>query len=282
MIRKLTTALLCILLALALPFGAMAATQTTMIVVPGAEMSKTEAIKDLLDALSIKTIVDGDKQAGALAIGISGEDVASIAVRIAPEGVFAQSEVLGETPLMFDWESITNLIADAFKNGGTDDATVAQIKQAMQAFTSGLSSEEGTITIPEELLKSLATLGETMQKDAKLASLLSDVTSRLKTTEGDFTSEAHDPATRLEELTLTSEDFTKLLDTDTFAELVGMIAKKAEKDDSDALPADEFIKKSKEFFAGVDATTTIAVYTANDGSDLVSISENDLFKRFAE
>lgn len=110
MTRKLITTLLCLILAVALPLATLADTRHTLTILPGDDLAVIPALEDLCDALSV-TLTTGEKS-GGLTLGISGEDVATIAMGADSTGLYVQSNLLSDDVLYLTWDDGFAFIAD--------------------------------------------------------------------------------------------------------------------------------------------------------------------------
>lgn len=99
MIRKILTTVLCVLLVMALPLSALAATQHTLSIIPGDEIASVDAVTDLFKTLSFRLTMDED--AAAIGIAMDDTDVLTAAMRSDENGVYVQSDSLADGVLYF-------------------------------------------------------------------------------------------------------------------------------------------------------------------------------------
>ncbi|MDD3334520.1 MAG: hypothetical protein PHI98_03275 [Eubacteriales bacterium] len=275
MIRKVFTTLLCLLLALALPLSAMAATEVSFSVTLGDALGAEAGLKDLFDALSLR-LLKGESS-GLLGLSMEKEELLTLAVKADGEGVYVESAALGAKPLYFSKEELTDFAVSAAKqNADMDEENIAVIRQSIdQAFAyfdlmskgeqaTASASEAVDETVSNEKLNEML---QAFSEDKALQSYITGIIDKVQVTDGDYTAENRDPATQKIDLTVTSEDLIKLADST----MVQGFLISASKEDGKTLTNEEAAAKLKTMLEALDYNAPITVYTADEGNTIVGM-----------
>ena len=76
---------------------------------------------------------------GAFAVALNSVDVLALQMHASDEGVYVQSEILGDKPLYFTVEDLQKGFADLMKNSGMDQQAMAQFNESFnQMMGAGL------------------------------------------------------------------------------------------------------------------------------------------------
>lgn len=271
MIRKLLTSILCLLMALSLPLCSLAATQTTLTLIPGDDMAKEQIVKELADALAIQATYDDE--AGALSILVSGESVLTIALRVAEDGLFAQSAILGEKPVYLSIEDIQALLKSVMEQSGADSAQIGQMFPALPTAELGSIAEAKTGSLSKE--DAIAQIKESFKDDPVFAEMITDVIERTVETDGVYESELHDTATKKIELTITSADYVKMCDSNFMRKTMTSVVDQqfaTLSDEEKAAKVDEMLEQVKKVYTDINLNVPIVVYTADMGETLVAMN----------
>lgn len=229
--RKWIAVLLCLMLA-ATSSVSLAATEYSLKVTPGDEIASQEAIKDLFDVLTLK-ILSGENS-GQLTVSISDTDLLSLAMRLTGNGLYAQSAILGDSPVFISAEDLAALMETAAgeQGGGTAEAGQAAAESVMQWFGQIDTMQEAmqsakpesveTLSFEEEKEAAKAAVDEQFADDPAMAEFVKSFLDRAELTEGDFSSDRHDPATQCVKMTMTEEDFVALAKSTTLQQSSSM------------------------------------------------------------
>lgn len=277
-LKKLLTTALCLLMVLALPFSAMAAKEYTLTVTPGDDLASVEAVKDLLDVLSLRLLCG--EQSSMLTIALSDTDAISLALRGDETGVFVQSAALGEKPLYFSKEDIISFMNNAIKSTSADGAAVSvSLTQTMeQAFTVfGQVGDAAAAATPEEAAQKMA---DVFKDDPAMLAYVQGVMDGATVTDGDFTAETHDPATQKKEYTITKDDLMKLADSTTVQKI--MISSSKQDDSASAMTPEQAAEEYKKALDKMEFSIPMTLYTADEGKTLISMSVPMTLKGTAE
>ena len=277
MIRKILTTVLCVLLVMALPLSALAATQHTLSIIPGDEMASVDAVTDLFKTLSFRLTTDED--AAAIGIAMDDTDVLTAAMRSDENGVYVQSDSLADGVLYFTWDEIFDAALTSMKELDADEEDTQAVQQALdqakQQFVTALSTASSLSVseakTPEE---GMAAVKEMFKDDPVMVSFVEDIYNRMKQTEGEFTSAAHDPATLKMELSITADDYVKICDSKYMRNILETAAEQEFPDATageKAAKVDELIAKMKEMYSKSEINIPITILTAEEGNTLISM-----------
>ena len=261
MIRKALTALLCLLLVLALPFASLAATEYTISAVPGDDLASVEAVKDLLDVLSLRFLCG--EQSGMLTIALSDTDALNLALRADAEGIYAQCAALNDKALFFDKDDLVTLLSTTLKQSGAEGEMASAMVQSIEQVFTQIGMEQGTVETGEvyDVEKQLAQVEEMFAKDPAMADFCNGILGKIKITDGEYADPAHDTATQLFETSITNEDLIKLADSTTVQKV--MTADKA-------MTAEEAKAQFTKMLEGVEYNVPVAVYTSETSGAIVA------------
>ena len=273
MFRKILASVLCLMLVLALPLTSLAATDVTLKIIPGAEMSSAaEEIKTIFDGLQLR--VTADEQSGLLALESPQGEVASAAIRADENGIYVASPFLGERVLYFTMEDVQRFVVDMMRESGASEEDIAAFEQAMgqmtmpgaaqnaasTSITSMMTAEDVEDMTPEQLYAN----------DPAMLQFYQNLEAKMVVTEGNFTDAAYNPATTKTEVVMTSEDLMLIFDSEMVKEIYGSMAQSA------GMTADELIKMVKDVFSQLDMTYNIVAYT--NGDDLCAMQMDMIMK----
>lgn len=246
MIRKILATVLCLMLALSLPLGALAATDVTVRIIPGDELAQMdETVGAALNSLFVHVIA-ADEGAHIALESETGE-VVSAAVGGDENGFYVSSPLLGERILYFTIEDVRNFAIEIMKQQGATEAELAEI-EAMFAQLSGNPAAAAMESIDVEALLA----------DPALMQLITSISEKVVTTEGEFTDAAHDPATAKTEIVLTGDDVAPVFDTELMKQVYGALAQNM------GMDAETMLKQVKDMLTQLDMKYNITVFTNGD------------------
>ncbi len=282
--------LLSILVALLLlPFGALAQgaqkdmvaqayqdgkeVVTTLTFTPGAAMGADQITTDLCAATALRLTSMSDGY-GALTLVLSGTDVFSAKLRTETDGMYAESEVLGDKPLYFTWDDLESLITEAMQDSGADADTIASFTQG---FTQGIEEMtllggQKTEDMTEEEVKQK--IIEAMGGDESFVQWIDSIEAKQIVTKGEFTLGDSDVADTKTEMTLTTEDMNAMLDTQYMKDKVSQQIKLEDStltDEELAAKTEEAIAEAKAEMEASGFTMPVTVYTVGEDEDFVAM-----------
>lgn len=218
MIRKWTTVVLSLLLAVMLPLCAFADTQHTLAVIPGDALASEQAIAELLDVLAIR-LTKGLKS-GALTLMLDGTDIVTAGLKGDATGLYAYSDLISDDVLYITWDDAFALLTDVMKATleaqGADAAALSELEQSMgeakatvvAAAANGMQT--AATATPEQ---SIAVVEEMFGDDPAMMAYVEGVVEKLTVEEGTFTDPQRDVAYQKHTLTLTAEDVLPVMES---------------------------------------------------------------------
>lgn len=262
MMRKLLTAIMCLLLALALPLASLAATEYEVSAVPGDDLASIEAVKDMLDVTSLRFLCGEDSS--MLTLALNNADMLHLAFRATADGIFAQSEELNDKPFFFTKEDISALLTSAMEQSGAKPGMASAMTQNMDVFFSqmGETPETAPVEAPLDPEAQLAKMEEMLQNDPALVEFITNVTATMKITEGSYTDPAHDDADSMFEITVTGADLKNLMNSTTLQKFI------AASDDDDA---EEAKAEFTQMLDQLDVTIPLTMYADSASGKLVAV-----------
>ncbi len=272
MIRKWLTSLLAMLLALMLPFCAMADTQHTLTIIPGDILASDEAISDLFKALSF-TLTTGD-ESGAVSIAIDGESVLHFAGKADTTGLYVHSNLLSDDVLYVTWEDgiavLTQLMTAEM---GEEEAKAFQ--QSMEQVQKSMTLEQNVApTAPISKDDGMKLAREMYADDPGMVAWIENLYNKMTVEEGEFASPDRDTATQKWTIAMTSDDFIAMCDTNLMRSTMEE-AIKAENPElkGEALTAavDEALDETREIYRQMNINIAMMVYTVDDGLTTVGM-----------
>ena len=232
--RKGLVRLLGIVLALMLPMSAVAQGSaldmlaqasaqgkeivSTITFEPGKTLAADQVVADMSAATAIRlSKLSGGF--GGFSILLGDVEVISAKMHVQTDGVYVQSETLGEKPLYFSWEDVQKGIAEAMRSSGADQASIDQFSKGFmnglsQGFTMGMNGAQDGMQamkgLTDEQIKEKIT--QAMGGDDSMVKWIESIEAKKVVTTGEFTLEGSDVADTKTELLVTKEDMAALYD----------------------------------------------------------------------
>ena len=210
--RKSLIFLMCLILTVFTMAPAMAddmETVTTITVQPGPLLGADEMLQQIFDiaAISFHSMPDNY---GGLVLSLNGNDVLSIALKLVEDGIFAQTEITGQTPLYFCSEDVSAYMMQqmgvtADMQAMNDASNTVDVEMWMALMNGSLSQEEA-----------MTLLGI----DDDLLTLMNDVESMAIVETGSFAINGSDLADTKTSITMEKEDIVSLLDNPYFRNMI--------------------------------------------------------------
>ncbi|MDD3213503.1 MAG: hypothetical protein PHY64_07505 [Eubacteriales bacterium] len=300
--RKGLFRLLSILIALLLPISAMAQGSaidmlkqakedgkeivSTVTFEPGALLNADQMVTDLCAATAIRLqkLTGGY---GALTLALSGEDMITAQVRVDENGLYVQSEVLGETPLYFTWDDIENGIVEAMKSSGMDEDMMTEFskgfsegfKNALAFGEAAKAKEDGTMTEDEISQK----IVEMMGWDESILTWANGIKDKAVVTNGSFTIGDSDTADTQTVIQITGDDLVSLFDTQFMKDQLTQQQKAQDSsltDEEVAKKVDDAIAEMKDAMGKSDFTMQVTQLT--NGEDEFVAMQYNMVGNFSE
>lgn len=222
--RKGLVRLLSIVAALMLPLSAMAQgaamdllTQAkadgkeivaTLTFEPGATLAADQVVADLSAATAIRI----NKLAGgfgAFTLVLSGVDTVAAQLSVQADGLYVQSETLGDKPLFFSWEDLQKYMDEAMKSSGAGTG-MAGFQQMMGAGLLKADETQPVEALTEDQIKQKIT--QAMGGDDSFVKWFEAIEAKKVVTKGEYTLDGSDVADTKTELTVTNADMVGLYD----------------------------------------------------------------------
>lgn len=287
--------LVSIIIALILPLGAMAQGAaydvlsqakedgkeivSTVTFEPGAMLAADQMVADMCDAtaLTFRGLSDGY---GSMAILLNGEEMVSAKIRVEEDGLYAQSELLGDDTLYFSWADLETAMADGLKSSGMSED---EISAMMEGFSTSMEQMAAVGTIAEssdvenlskeELKQKML---EAMGGDESLMEWVNGIEAKMVVTNGSFTLEDSDVADTKTEVTITKEDMVALYETQYMKDMIKKSLQTSDSslsDDDAAAQVDEAIAEMKAAMEKSEFSIPVVEYTIGE-DELVAMQMN--------
>lgn len=281
MIRKWTTVILSLMLAVMLPLCALADTQHTLKIIPGDELSSEPAIADLLNVLAF-TVTAGNN-AGALTLALDNQNIATIGFTADATGLYAHSDLLSDEVLYVTWDDgfafLTDLLMMALEQEGAAAADLEAVETSMtelktsvvtaMANPAAASASVTTMTQKEEWEMVVELFGD----DPQMVEYLQSMRDKMVVENGSFTDANRDTADQKYSMTLDSEDLLKVCDTSYMRTLLTEAMAMEEGVTAEEISAnvDAVLEEVREIYRNSNFLTEITMYTLDEGLTLVGM-----------
>lgn len=259
MFRKILASILCLMLALAMPLTSLAATDVTVRVIPGDELSSLhEAVGPILNKLLVHVVAEDE--GAVVALESDKGEVLSAALRADTNGFYVSSPLLGDRTLYFTMEDVAAFMSEMMKQSGASEAEIAEFQQAMAQMAAPSMATAQASEINEDA----------MMNDPAMQEFMKKIEEKLVITEGDFTDAAHNPATTKTELVMDSSDILLVMDSQMIKDMYAQMAEEA------GMDPEQLMKTVKDLFNQLDMTYNIVAYTNED--DLCALTMDMVMK----
>lgn len=246
MIRKILASVLCLMLALALPLGALAATDVTVRLIPGDELTQQEpTVGAAFNSLFVHVV--GADEGATVALESDKGEIVSAALAGNENGIYVSSPLLGDRTLYFTMEDLQNFMVETMKQQGAGEEEIAQIQQMFAQ----MSAQPAAVALESQDM-------EAMMNDPALMQLITGLADKIVITEGEFTDAAHDPATTQTVVTLTGEDLALVFDMQMVKDMYADLAK------TSGMDPEAMLKMIKDMMTQLDVKYVITVLTNED------------------
>ena len=215
---------------------------------PGEKLAELPLVSELSATTALRSVFASD--AFGLSLLLNNKDMLALNLGCKDGTLYLQSDAVADEALYATPEDIVELTTTLLKQMGADDASIEKIKATLPQQL-GLS-DEGGIDL-EALEKRCTALFDVIGNDKALMALVSELSAKIVTTEGDFPSEDHDLGKTKIEASFTQEDVDKLLATDTVKEVLKLALSaqnQAATEEELGKSADELLSKLHEKLAG--------------------------------
>lgn len=283
MIRKWMTVLLSLMLAVMLPFGALADTQHTLSIIPGDLLASEEAIADLLDALDLR-VTEGDKS-GALTILLDDQAIVTLGMMTDITGLYASSEILGADVLYVTWDDafamLSDLMQDVMMMSGADEAAMQAMEASLNETKTSIVTSIGTgvtlepqVSTPATFEESLALVEEMFPDDPQMVNYIKGLYDDMTIEDGSFADENRDTADQKYHMTMDEADLVAICDTaymrTTMMEALTMENPDATEEEL-TKAVDEIIAEVKKLYEESGFEMSMEMYTLDAGQTLVGV-----------
>lgn len=268
MIRKWMSTLLALLLVVMVPMCAMADKQHTLTVIPGDDLRNIQEVADLSDVLSLSYIYSDE--AGAISIGLSEEEMVTIAASADENGLYLHSNALSDDVLYLDWEDSLELFSQlAAEEMGAEAAQAFQ--QSMEAQLAGLfAAGSAGAVVSEEV--SPETFEEIFADDPAMIAFGTRMVEEIDIEEGSYKSDKRDTATGRVAANLTDEDLLELTETKFMRSIIEELIKSQDAEmsgDEVKATTDALLEEVKNIFREMELEGGMSIYTVDDGDVVV-------------
>lgn len=274
MFRKILTAVLCLMLALAMPLTSLAATDIALKIIPGAELASADAsIKTIFDNLFLRLILEDES--GLVALESDKGEVISAGMRADEQGFYVASALLGNRVLYFSAEEVSAFMIEIMRQTGADEATIAQMEQSLAQLSGQPAANAITgssfngMMFDDDALENM-TAEELYANDPAMLQFVKNMEEKMVVTQGEFTDAAFNTATTKTEVVMTRDDMMLIFDSEMVKEMYGSMAQ------ASGMTADELLAMVKDVFNQLDMTYNIVTYT--NGDDLCAM-QMDMFMK---
>ena len=168
----------------------------------------------LLNSATLQFSLQGENAAG-IALQLDGTTAVSLNARIAEDGIYLQTDAIGKEVLLFSFADVNAhmdklMLTLAEQPGAEAFVSVLTSYSAMLSFFS--SDSAAPQVLPAEM-GAIAPISKLFDGDPAMQAWAENLPNRIVTTRGLFTGTLHDPASTKEELLLTRNDLTAILDS---------------------------------------------------------------------
>ena len=229
-------------------------TVTTITVQTGSLLSEYEEVSQILDlaAIRIHSMADGY---GAFVLSLNNTDALTSLFKSEQDGLYVQSNVIGQQSLYFTWEDIKTFVIEQM------EAAASEMENTDMPFDMSIMQSflDGTVTE--------AQINEMMGLDEELFAYFSDIQDKQIVETGSFVLNGSDTADTKTVITLTPEDLSRAVDLPIVHQMMSqqMTMNETEYSEADAtVYIDEELAEVKQWIESSKATVSVTAYTQNE------------------
>ena len=283
MFRKWMTVFLCLMLSVMLPVTALADTQHTISVVPGALLADQTAVADLLDGLALR-VTEGESS-GALTVLLNNQPMVTLGLKADETGLYASSELLGDGVFYAPWDDCFAFLSDVLVAPmgeiGMDEAILQEMETAFaeaqnviaDALAAGPEAAVKPVA-PAAMEESLKQVEAMFPDDPAMMDYVKGVYENITIEAGNFADENRDTADQKYRMAMDETDLVVLCETQYMkralrealaVEMAG--ASEAELDSA----VENALAEVKKFYEESGFEMVVEMYTLNAGQTLAGL-----------
>jgi len=283
MIRKWMLTLLSLMLALMLPFGALADTQHTLSIIPGELLASEQAIADLLDVIDLR--VTGGERSGALTVLMNDQALVTLGLTADTTALYVASEVLGTDVLYVTWDDafamLTDLLKASLAESGADNVSIQALESSMAEAKQSIVSAIATgvqvqpqVAAPATFEESLAVIEQMFPNDPGMVKYITSLYEDMTIEDGSFADENRDTADQKYRMTMDEADLIAICDTaymrSMMMEVLSMEEPEATEEEL-SKAVDELIAEVKKLYEESGFEMIMEVYSLDAGQTVVGV-----------
>ncbi len=274
MFRKWMAMMVAMLMLVMVPFGAMAATQHTVKVIPGDSLGAPQAVNDLLNTVALRFI--SGEESGAMTVLLNEKELVTLGLKADAEYLYGQTDLLGDDVYCITWEELIELYVQVMEvslaeAGVTDEALLQELHATADEMKAAL---EAVVTSDAEAAAELIAAQNVFPVDEEMNAYIEGLVAEMTVEEGAYTNADRDDANRKYRMTMDEEDLKPLMDSNYMRTLLKetLAAQMPEATDAEMeATLDEMIVEVKALFEEVDYEVIMEAYTQGDDETLVGI-----------
>ena len=283
MIRKWTLTLLSLMLALMLPFGALADTQHTLSIIPGELLASEQAIADLLDVIDLR--VTGGERSGALTVLMNDQALVTLGLTADTTALYVASEVLGTDVLYVTWDDafamLTDLLKASLAESGADNVSIQALESSMAEAKQSIVSAIATgvqmqpqVAAPATFEESLAVIEQMFPNDPGMVKYITSLYEDMIIEDGSFADENRDTADQKYRMTMDEADLIAVCDTAYMRSMMMEVLAVEEPEATEeelSKAVDELIAEVKKLYEESGFEMIMDVYSLDAGQTVVGV-----------
>ena len=274
MFRKWMAMMVAMLMLVMVPFGAMAATQHTVKVIPGDMLGAPQAVTDLLNTVALRFI--SGEESGGMTVLLNETELITLGLTADEEYLYGQTDLLGDAVYCITWEDLIELYvqvmeASMAEAGVMDEALLQELQAAADEMKAAL---EAVVTDDAEAAAELLTAQTMFPEDPEMNAYLEELVDEMTVEEGTYTNADRDDANRKYRMTMDAEDLKPLMDSDYMRTLLKetLVSQMPEATDAELEAAlDEMVVEVKALLEEVSFEMILEAYTQGDDETLVGV-----------
>jgi len=241
-------------------------TVTTITCTPGTLLADDDTLNQICETASIR-IHSLPSGCGALVLSLGEDDVLTNLLRLEEEGFYLQSDLLGDSPLYFNWEDLSTMFMEQLEN----NPELAPIKNMMGngSFQMMMNPPTTAMTLNADTMdcsdKSEAL--DMMDLDEETMAFATDIEASQMVETGSFSLDGSDVATEKTTVVLSPEDLVRAVELPMVRQqieqqLVMEAPESTEAEISEQI--DAMIDEMKTFITESKLTVTVSMYMTDD------------------
>ena len=241
-------------------------TVTTITCTPGTLLADDDTLTQICDTASIR-IHSLPSGYGALVLSLGEKDVLTNLLRLEEEGIYVQSDLLGETPLYFNWEELTTMFMEQLETN--PDLQSLQGMMNDNTFQMMMNTPMTAMTVDADSLDDLDKMESLamMDLDEETLAFATDIEASKTMETGSFTLDGSDVATQKETVVLSPEDLVRAVELPMVRQ---QLQQQIVMEDPTLTEAeineqiDAMLDEMKSFITEGNLSVTVSMYTTDD------------------